>query len=100
MKAIKLHLAILLILSSVSIRFLNAQTNLEELKHIVYYLSDDDKAGRKNGSPQSLIISNWIKEYFEVNGLAPFNNDFFQSYSYLNGENDTINERNVVGLLM
>ena len=78
---------------------LNPQTNLEEIKSIVYFLADDNKLGRKNGSAESFIVSNWIKEYFESRGLESFNNNYFQNYSYINAIGDTIRERNVIGFL-
>lgn len=78
---------------------LNIKINYEEIKSIVKYLADDDKLGRKNGSTQSYLISHWIKEYFERKGLEPINNNFFQNYSYVNANKDTVKERNVIGLL-
>ncbi|MFC2115364.1 M28 family metallopeptidase [Bacteroidota bacterium] len=99
MKTIKLQISTLVILYSVPFGSLNAQANLYELRSIVSYMSDDDKAGRKNGSQQSFLVSGWIEEYFETNGLVHFNNDFLQDYSYINRDGDTIRERNVVGLL-
>ncbi|MHC1774887.1 MAG: M28 family metallopeptidase [Lentimicrobium sp.] len=95
-KFFKLILIIFLLQSN---NLLVAQVNLKEIKSIVYFLSDDDKLGRKNGSPQSLEVSDWIKAYYENNGLESFNNDYFHCYTYVNGDSIEIHERNVVGLL-
>jgi hypothetical protein len=95
----KFSLSFLIISPLLSTNLLIAQTNLEEIKSIVRFLSDDDKFGRKNGSPQSMIISDWIKTYFESNGIESFNDDYFHSYNYVNKDSNTIQERNVVGLL-
>ena len=78
---------------------LTKKNKYKEIKSIVEYLADDNKLGRRNGSVQSYLISEWIKEYFERKGLVSINNDYFQNYSYINTNKDTIKERNVVGLL-
>jgi hypothetical protein len=83
----------------ISVKLLVAQVSLEEIKSMVHYLSDDDKYGRKNGSPQSAIISGWIKKYFESNGIEPFHGDYFQYYTHVDDDSITVRERNVVGLL-
>ena len=99
MNIIKFYLSILIIFLLLPNNLLIAQVNLKEIKSIVYFLSDDDKLGRKNGSPQSYEISVWIKEYFKRNGLESFNDDYFHNYYYVNEDSITIKERNVVGLL-
>jgi len=99
MSIYRFSLPILVLILLISDNLLIAQVKRREIKSIVYFLADDDKCGRKNGSPQSYEISVWIKEYFERNGLESFNGDYFHNYYYVNEDSITIKERNVVGLL-
>lgn len=99
MRIYRFSLPLLVLILLISDNLLIAQVKRKEIKSIVYFLSDDDKLGRKNGSPQLFEVSNWIKTYYESNGLDSFNGDYFHNYYYVNKDSITVNERNVVGLL-
>jgi Zn-dependent M28 family amino/carboxypeptidase len=54
--------------------------------------------GRRNGSEELKIVAEWIKKKYREFNLKPFiGESYFQEYSYQ--RRDTINERNIIGIL-
>ena len=73
----------------------SAQEFNSDIEKWVYYISDDDKMGRRNGSEELKIVAEWIKKKYREFNLNPFiGQSYFQEYSYQ--RRDTINERNII----
>ena len=73
----------------------------EDLKEWVSYLSSDEMRGRTNGSPEMKTAADWISRMFIEAGLKPVLNDgsYIQNYSFIGRQQQTTEERNVIGLL-
>lgn len=88
----------MLLFFTIAFSNLSAQEYNSDIEKWVYYLSDDDKLGRQNGSEELKTVSEWIMQRYKEFDLNPFiGQSYFQEYSYQ--RHDTINERNVIGIL-
>jgi Zn-dependent M28 family amino/carboxypeptidase len=71
-----------------------------DLKSWIEYLASDEMRGRANGSPEMKTASAWIADKFKEYGLKPLISDsYIQNYSYTGRQKQTIEERNVIGII-
>ena len=108
MKKLKITSIIALLIFNIYILKINAipsifpkdtiKVKAEEINKWVSFMASDEMKGRKNGTKELKIVSNWIKKQFIDADLSIPNGlqDYFQEYT-MNYSN--IIERNVIGFL-
>lgn len=96
---------LLLFLFSLTI---NAQVSTEkyrisadELENWVSFLASDEMKGRNNGSPEMEAAAEWLSSRFPEFGIKPAYEDgnLIRPYTFQTRRGDTINERNIVGII-
>lgn len=72
-----------------------------ELEEWVSFLSSDNMKGRQNGSPEMVEAAQWIAQKFKESDLKAAYPDgkLVQPYTFHTRRGDTINERNIVGII-
>jgi len=79
----------------------NYAISTTELEEWINYLSSDAMKGRQNGSSEMEEAARWLEQRFkdfDLNTAYP-DGEMVQAYSFRTRRGDTINERNIVGLI-
>jgi len=105
MKTFLVPTFLLLFLASCTI---NSQSNSEkysisagELEKWVSFLASDEMKGRRNGTPEMEEAAQWIALKFSESDIKPVYPDdkLIQPYTFNSRRGDSIDERNVVGII-
>jgi Zn-dependent M28 family amino/carboxypeptidase len=101
-------LLLALLIFSLASSTLHSQDNGEryaisskELEEWVSFLASDEMKGRKNGSAEMKEAAHWIALKFNEFNIKPVypDGELIRSYTFHTRRGDTIDERNVVGIL-